>query len=382
MVSGGQVSAGRSADEQAQRARRAAAKLEKKAAYAAQVADNYARGAAGEVAVATELEDLRTSGWRIVHDIDDPEGGNIDHLAIGPPGIAVIDAKNWAEPVTVSADRRLISAGRDRTSQLERLAKRVELVRQLVATEGLHVAVRGYVVLCGAHNAELESQDLGDLRVLGVQKIASRLRQAKGDLGPEDVEAVASTLETRLKVRPSSGGDGADLGDREIAPPPPIFDRIHRTYYVRPWKKGGHSRIYLRSHTGDTMGWVDVNTRNISVECAGDDAKLVKALLASADMNGIKINPGELPKVPSQALGGRLISRVARLHLAVLLGNEWRKYGKHRLYGTFIDPDGPTYDLGYVDLDSGTVHPKIPGPIAKDRGPAERYLTILQLRHT
>ena len=90
------MAAGGSAEEQAARARRAAAKLGRKAAYASHVADNYERGAAGERAVADALAPLEAKGWRILHDLVDLEGGNIDHLAVGPPGIAVIDAKNWS----------------------------------------------------------------------------------------------------------------------------------------------------------------------------------------------------------------------------------------------------------------------------------------------
>ena len=123
-----------------------------------------------------------------------------------------------------------------------------------------------------------------------------------------------------------------------------------------------------------------MNTGARSIDCAGADAKFAEALLAAAGPTGVKVEPGDVPKLPTQLWGGRLLSRIARLHMTVLVGQEWRNHGKHRLYGTLIDPAVSTYDLGYVDLKDRTVHPTGAGPVAKDRGTAERYLQILLLR--
>lgn len=379
------MAAGKSAGDQADRSRRAAAALERKAAYASRMAGNWQRGADGETAVARALDPLAQQGWRILHDLVDPEGGNIDHLAIGPPGIAVVDAKNWSAAVTITPDRRLVTSKDDRSKELRRLEQRVELVRRLVAEDGMHVAVRGYVVLCGEHDRARPSEDLGDLRILGVEAVAQRLAGAKGDLDAADIEAIASTLADRL----SGSGANAAAGSGSAAPgaptaleePSAMFDRAHRFYYLRPWKKGGHNRLYLRDPSGASLGWTDVNTGARQIDCTGDDAKFAEALLAAADPTGVKLGPDEVPKMATQLWGGRLLSRIARFHMSVLVGQEWRNYGKHRLYGTLIDPAASTFHLGYVDLKDRSLHPSTTGPIGKDRGPAERYLGFLLLRY-
>lgn len=384
------MAAGESAATEAERARQAAARLRRKAAYADHVADNYAKGSVGEQAVAEALEPLKAEGWRIVHDLVDPEGGNIDHLAIGPPGIAVIDAKNWTGGITITADRRLVVGKDDRSGELARLAKRVDLVRRSVAADGMHVAVRGYLVLCGERDRGLMAEDLGDLRVVGVEQAAKRLRRARGDLGGDDVGAIADTLNARLvdlsTLPPPPAAAGREVASAQstaatplagLEAPSPIFDRAHRIYYLRPWKKAGHNRLYLRDQHGTSIGWTDVNTGAQSIDCSGVDAQFAAALLAAADPTGVKLAPGELPKLATQLWGGRLLSRIARLHMSVLVGQEWRNYGKHRLYGTLIDPEVSTFNLGYIDLKAETLHPSGTGPIGKDRGSAERYLGFL-----
>ena len=57
---------------------------------------NYYLGWFGERFVAEKLEPLRANGWRIFHDVP-AEGGakgfNLDHVAVGSPGIAVVETK-------------------------------------------------------------------------------------------------------------------------------------------------------------------------------------------------------------------------------------------------------------------------------------------------
>lgn len=59
-------------------------------------------GAAGEEWTAKELERLGPA-WRVYHDLPDGKA-NWDHVAVGPPGVFVIDSKNLRAPATVAAD--------------------------------------------------------------------------------------------------------------------------------------------------------------------------------------------------------------------------------------------------------------------------------------
>lgn len=66
-------------------------------------AERYEKGAAGEEATATALRALPADEWTIFHDVRWPERklANVDHVVVGPPGIFVIDSKNWSGSVTI-----------------------------------------------------------------------------------------------------------------------------------------------------------------------------------------------------------------------------------------------------------------------------------------
>ena len=78
--------------------------------------------------------------------------------------------------------------------------------------------------------------------------------------------------------------------------------------------------------------------------------------------------------MPVTLLGGQLLGRVTRNYVAVLLGQEWRKGPTRRLYGTLIDPVEGHFELGYVDLVNGDLHPKIEGSLNKNLGTGRGYL--------
>lgn len=87
--------AGDSAREQARRAREKSARLER-------YAEMWEKGADGESHTAAALEKLDAE-WTHIHDLRWPgrKLANIDHIAIGPGGIFVIDSKNWSGNITI-----------------------------------------------------------------------------------------------------------------------------------------------------------------------------------------------------------------------------------------------------------------------------------------
>src|SRR3954452_9111449 len=88
--------AGESARDLAKRQRDKAARLLK-------AADLYERGAAGEEGTAAGLHGLPAEQWVLFHDVRCPgrERANVDHVAVGPPGVFVIDSKNWTGRIEV-----------------------------------------------------------------------------------------------------------------------------------------------------------------------------------------------------------------------------------------------------------------------------------------
>jgi endonuclease YncB( thermonuclease family) len=100
--------AGESARESARRQREKAARLQRSA-------ELWERGAEGEQATAAALDALPKDTWTVFHDVHWPGRtyANIDHVAVGPSGVFVIDSKNWAGTIAVR-DNVLRQNGRAR----------------------------------------------------------------------------------------------------------------------------------------------------------------------------------------------------------------------------------------------------------------------------
>jgi hypothetical protein len=65
----------------------------------------WQRGAHGERTTARLLARLERHGWVVLHDLAVPgSAANIDHLAIGPPGVFVIDSKQYRGRLRQAAD--------------------------------------------------------------------------------------------------------------------------------------------------------------------------------------------------------------------------------------------------------------------------------------
>jgi hypothetical protein len=160
-------------------------------------------GEIGEREVAAALERRTANGPTIIlHDRRMPGGhGNIDHLAIAPTGVFVIDAKNIKGKVRVATPlfgpQRLMIAGRNRTKLIDGLDRQVAVVSDALRTCAHEVPVHG--VLCFT-TAELPL--FGTLRMrkhllLHCKALAKRLN-AKGTLQPATIDRLARDLARAL----------------------------------------------------------------------------------------------------------------------------------------------------------------------------------------
>jgi hypothetical protein len=119
----------------------------------------FRTGQLGEVAVGESLEKRTAEGPAVVlHDRRMPHGrGNIDHIAVAPTGVYVIDAKAHSGTVRIVKPlfgaTKLQIAGRDHTKLIDGLERQVAAVRAALGrADHANVPVQG--VLCFA-NAEL-----------------------------------------------------------------------------------------------------------------------------------------------------------------------------------------------------------------------------------
>ncbi|MGH2880224.1 MAG: nuclease-related domain-containing protein [Solirubrobacteraceae bacterium] len=113
----------------------------------------WKQGGEGEVKIARRLADLLDgSGVHLLHDRRMPGRGraNIDHIAVGPGGITVIDAKTVKGKVRVESTgglfgprrRQLRVKGRDRSRLVYGVRAQAEAVRAVLAQRDIAIDVR------------------------------------------------------------------------------------------------------------------------------------------------------------------------------------------------------------------------------------------------
>ncbi len=156
----------------------------------------WARGAGGEERVAKGLAKHLTDVVVVLHDRRIPSSrGNIDHLAVAPTGVWVIDAKRYKGKVAICKPlfgaAKLTVAGRDRTKLIDGLAKQVALVEAAVRGIEPGVQVLGALCFVGAELPLLGKLTFNGYPLLYTKQLASRLNRA----GPVDAVRRKNLLE-------------------------------------------------------------------------------------------------------------------------------------------------------------------------------------------
>jgi hypothetical protein len=164
-------------------------------------ARTWQRGAHGERHTARLLDRLTRDGFVIFHDLAVPDSpANVDHLAIGPTGVFVIDSKQWTGSVHQSADGLAWHNHYPLDRTLETVRWEAQVIGRLLGT-------RIAALLC-VHDAHVQG---GGLHAQGVAIVpAHLLRNALGYdrvLSDVAVELLAATARMRLRpasIRPSA----------------------------------------------------------------------------------------------------------------------------------------------------------------------------------
>jgi hypothetical protein len=149
----------------------------------------WAWGAAGEQWTAEELAKLGV-GWDAFHDIPDGRG-NWDHVAVGSPGVFVIDSKFLTEPAVVDEDG--LRAGRLRAGGGASARGSAVRMKELIEKEaGLIVWVQGVVAVWGRLPEGVVERD----KVLYVpaNRLVETLREKPSKLTPAQCAQVSETL--------------------------------------------------------------------------------------------------------------------------------------------------------------------------------------------
>ncbi len=164
----------------------------------------FKTGQLGEVAVGESLEKRTAEGPAVIlHDRRMPLGrGNIDHIAVAPTGVYVIDAK--AHSGTVRIDKPLFGAaklriaGRDHTKLIDGLDRQIAAIRDALDRYGhADVPVQGVLCFTNADLPVLRTLAIRGHLLLHPKALAKRLN-SNGDLQPIEIELVARTIATEL----------------------------------------------------------------------------------------------------------------------------------------------------------------------------------------
>jgi Nuclease-related domain len=162
----------------------------------------WARGAVGEEAVARTLAKYCNDQVVILHDRRiSGSRANIDHIAIAPSGVWVIDSKRYKGKVATQkplfGKPKLTIGGRDKTKLIDGLASQVATVEKVMATVAPGTPLRGVLCFVDADLPMLGNLSFNGYLLLYPKRLAKRLN-AYGPLAPERVKAVAAELAQRF----------------------------------------------------------------------------------------------------------------------------------------------------------------------------------------
>jgi hypothetical protein len=193
MAMGSHVSpeAGQSASERARLTREKIQRLE-------QSADAWEAGAAGEQATGAVLSQLESATWTVWHDVRWPgrARANIDHVVVGPPGVFVIDSKNWSGQLSV-ADGVLKQNGYCREAAVVGVAEAGLAVFQLIPDVPVHP------VMCFVREESFTGW-VRDVMLCSTNNLDVMLQTRPHVLSTDQVAELATRLNLSLRVAGSS----------------------------------------------------------------------------------------------------------------------------------------------------------------------------------
>lgn len=195
---GGAERQARRAAERVERLRRdlTAAELRERLAAAERSHHAWTSGAEGERLVAQTLGGLEPHGWYLLHDVHWPgrRSANLDHVAVGPGGVVVVDAKKWSGTIRIS-DGHLRQNGYRRDRELDGVARATAAVAALLPPEH-RASTRG--LLCLVDQPVRPTRTRSGVPVVGRAHLVHHLRSLDATLTSDDVHQLTHLLRTQL----------------------------------------------------------------------------------------------------------------------------------------------------------------------------------------
>ena len=157
----------------------------------------YRKGAEGERLTGRTLEKL--PGYVILHDRKIPGSkANIDHVAIGPAGVFVIETKNYKGEVKARGDELFI-AGRRRTSIVEQTWREAVAVQGVLAEHMARLAIDVVPVLC-IHGSQVPWATVQGVRIVGPNGLRKLIIKAPNKISGEEISVLVDVTEKALRA--------------------------------------------------------------------------------------------------------------------------------------------------------------------------------------
>ena len=166
------------------------------------VARRFNRGERGERHVADVLEELRSNGYRPIHDIVG-DGFNVDHVLVGPAGVFAIETKfrSGQGEITFQNDETLIVGGfPEEKDSLKQARGSAKAVSQLIAENcARREWVTPIVVFVGDWKIRNEWRDT-DTRVFTPDGLSRYIRNQQPRLTYREIDLIVSHLERSARA--------------------------------------------------------------------------------------------------------------------------------------------------------------------------------------
>ena len=158
--------------------------------------EGYFKGARGEEAVAALLASL-PFGYHVFHDVACGQAGGIDHVAVGPKGLFVIETKCWAGQVVLEGGELLVNGKRPNRSPIAQVRASAHAL-SLFLEEKLEDVPTCCPLVCFASNTlvpDTVKQD--DTWICNSSVLLSLISGYPGRLSPDDIERIVKVLERK-----------------------------------------------------------------------------------------------------------------------------------------------------------------------------------------
>jgi hypothetical protein len=156
---------------------------------------NWLRGTRGELFMAGHLARLGP-GWHVLHSVPvGTKGSDIDHIAIGPPGVFPINTKRLIGRDVVVRGSRFRSDG----WKAPYLAKSLGEANRVIAIlnrAGVMAPVLPVIAISGAHSLRVKSPEWNGhpIGVTPVKEVVRRLKKREPRLTADEVERATAIL--------------------------------------------------------------------------------------------------------------------------------------------------------------------------------------------